>query len=257
MYIFNSPASTLNIDVRDLPVDDMMVNGNYLSDIDGYRQFHVSGRGILSQRLNLIQVPARAGAFLDYETKEVRIITVTYMLTGRSSNHLREIYQELNDRLSGRLKLRFDDEPEWEYEAVLSKSDNKPEQSYQFTGSFELTCWNPYKQLDPQESTGLIRLTHAEQVLPERVEATVSVVTDTIEILNGTKKVGLVGNYNAGDKLVIEWLENEVKITVNTVNKLHELRFFDYPETFFIKDGDKITGTNVTITKVTWRDEVL
>lgn len=240
------------------PSDDMLVNGKSLGDIDGYRQLHVSGRGLVSQDPELVNVPARAGAFFSYTQDTVREIEVTYQLTGQSSNHLRDIYEELNNRLrGGLLSIRFIDEPEWEYQAVLSEVESKAEQSLQFVSSFKLVCPDPYKYKNQQESTGKIKLKHATEVLPETIEATVTTTTEQIAIVNGSQMIRFIGNYNAGDKLKITWDRTEITATVNTVNKLHELKFFDIPEAFYIKDGDTITGNNLKTDRVTWRDRRL
>ena len=244
------------------PKDDMLVNGRSLSDIEGYRQLHVSGRGIVSRNADLVEVPGRPGAFFNYSQDEVREIEVTFQLSGKSSNHLRDQYESLNNRLrevneEGMLSLRFIDEPEWEYQAVLNEVESKAEQSLQFVSSFKLVCPDPYKYKDQQESTGKIKLKHATEVLPESIEATVTTTTEQIVIVNGNQTISFIGNYKAGDKLKITWDRTEITATVNTVNKLHELKFFDIPEAFYIKDGDIITGSNLRINRVTWRDRRL
>lgn len=239
------------------PSDDMLVNGKSLGDIDGYRQLHVSGRGLVSQDPELVNVPARAGAFFSYTQDATREIEVTYQLTGQSSSHLRDQFERLNNALRGLLKVRFIDEPEWEYQAVLSDVDSKAEQSLQFVSSFKLVCPDPYKYKDQQESTGKITLKHATKVLPDTIEATVTTTTEQIAIVNGDQTIRFIGNYNAGDKLKITWDQTEITATVNTINKLHELKFFDIPEVFYIQDGDMITGSNLRIERVEWRDRRL
>ena len=244
------------------PQDDMLVNGRSLSDIEGYRQLHVSGRGIVPMNADLVEVPGRPGAFFNYSQDEVREIEVTFQLSGKSSNHLRDQYEALNNRLrevneEGMLSLRFIDEPEWEYFGILTEVDDKPEQSLQLIGSFKVVCPDPYKYKDAQESRGRIRLKHASKVTPELIEGTVIKTTDTIAVKNGSEEIRLNGNYNSGDKLKIEWLREYVNITVNSVNKLHELSFHNYPETFYIKDKDILTGVNITFNKVAWRDRRL
>lgn len=239
------------------PSDDMLVNGKSLSEIEGYRQLHISGRGLVSQDPELVNVPARAGAFFNYTQDSIREIEVTYQLTGQSSSHLRDQFERLNKALRGLLKVRFIDEPEWEYQAVLSEVDSKAEQSLQFVSSFKLVCPDPYKYKDQQESTGKITLKHATKVLPETIEATVTTTTEQIAIVNGDQTIRFIGNYNAGDKLKITWDQTEITATVNTINKLHELKFFDIPEAFYVKDGDTITGNNLKIDRVTWRDRRL
>ena len=239
------------------PSDDMLVNGKSLSEIEGYRQLHISGRGLVSQDPELVNVPARAGAFFNYTQDSIREIEVTYQLTGQSSSHLRDQFEQLNNALRGLLKLRFIDEPEWEYQAYLSDVDNKAEQSLQFVSSFKLVCPDPYKYKNKQASTGKVTLKHAQQVLPETIEATVTTTTEQIAIVNGDKAIRFIGNYRSGDKLKITWDQTEITATVNTINKLHELKFFDIPETFYVKDGDTITGNNLKIDRVTWRDRRL
>ena len=239
------------------PSDDMLVNGKSLSEIEGYRQLHISGRGLVSQDPELVNVPARAGAFFNYTQDSIREIEVTYQLTGQSSSHLRDQFERLNNALRGLLKVRFIDEPEWEYQAYLSDVESKAEQSLQFVSSFKLVCPDPYKYKNQQESTGKITLKHATEVLPETIEATVTTTTEQIAIVNGDQPISFIGNYNAGDKLKITWDQNEITATVNTVNKLHELKFFDIPEVFYIQDGDTITGNNLKIDRVTWRDRRL
>lgn len=244
------------------PQDDLLVNGRSLSDIEGYRQLHISGRGIVPMNAYLVEVPGRPGAFFNYSQDEVREIEVTFQLSGKSSNHLRDQYEALNNRLrevneEGMLSLRFIDEPEWEYFGVLTEADDKPEQSLQLIDSFKLICPSPLKYRTEQSSAGIIRLKHANQVLPELIEGTVSNATDYIAFKNNDLRIGLKGNYNKGDKVRVEWFKDHVDITVNSVNKLHELSFFSYPETFFIKDKDHLSGIDIDINKVIWRDRRL
>lgn len=111
-------------------------------------------------------------------------------------------------------------------------------------------------QSDKQSSTtGLVQLTNASMVLPTKIEAMVSANANEITIQTGYNTIRFKGNYLAGNRLKIEWLENEISIMYDGRSILTELVRLSDPESFFLRDGTRVIGKNMVVTLVEWRDE--
>lgn len=240
------------------PSDNLKVNGRYLNNlINGYRQLYVSGRSLISQDVEHEKIPGKAGAHVKSVHINPREIEVFYMLEARNSVELREQFAMLNQVLRGELSLVFDDEPEFTYTGYLSGTDEIAEQTLTIKSSFKLFVPNPYKQRVKQSSNGAIDLKSAREVLPLKLIVTTTKTTDNVEIINGAKRMKLVGNYNANTTITFEWTDSEVKITYLNRSILRDLYHLSVPEEFVLRNKDVVRATNATVTLIEWRDEQL
>ena len=259
MYSYNRLKSGDNYH-RDQPSDDMMINGEYLSELlNGYRQLHVSGRFLIDQDVDITTIPMRAGGWFNYATDKVRTVEIKYQMQADTSEELRDTYAEFNriikrGQQDGLLEIRFKDELDWEYRGVFSSSDAPPEQALSFTGSFTLIMPDPYKYGRPQQSSGYITMANADKVLPSKIVVTTQ-QTPTFSILNGDLEIPFVGSYASGGTVTINFGDDEIKIDYNGRNILSELRWKNDLEVFYLKRGDTITGDKCTIKSVEWRDK--
>lgn len=262
MYNFRDISTTSAKDSF-TPSDNMMLNGKGLNElVQGYRQLSVSGRGIISRRLDLTEVPARSGGWYGGSVDETREITVSYYLEAPSSSELRSRFERLNEVLrevgsNGYLALSFADEPEYTYYGVLQGAEDFEENHLSLVSEFTILCPEPKKQGPIKSSTGSISLTNTSKVLPRKITLTVSGTVDTVEVINGTKKLVLKGSYKAGDVITFDFKPDDFEIFLGSRLILLDLQLYSPLEDFWLRNGDTVTAKNATVTRIEWRDERL
>ncbi|MDK7187923.1 distal tail protein Dit [Facklamia hominis] len=236
------------------PSDDMLIKGQYLSDlVPGYQQLHVSGRGLLSRSVKRDTIPRRAGSWYSYSQDEEGIITVTFKLEAPTSEELRERYWQLNKILrpdGDFLKLKFRDELDYTYEAIFMEGESNPEQALSVIDKLVFVCPDPYKYKEVESSSGTID--SSDWVELTEITGTVKASARTIDITNGRETIHLKGNYVSGDKIVIRF-GDEISITKNGNNILHELQLHSPLEFFDVKNGERITSNELDI-QFKWRE---
>lgn len=253
MYEFTDLKVTTNQTLK-LASDCMSVNGEYLETlIKGYRQLYVSGRGLVSRKVKRDDVPRRAGSWFNYAQDEERIIRVTFKLEAPTSDELRERYWQLNKLLRPNgdfLKLKFRDELDYTYKAVFMEGDDIPEQALSVIDKLVLVCPNSYKYKEIKSSSGTVNSSDWIELI--EITGTVKSSTRTIDITNGRETIHLKGNYASGDKIVIHF-GDEISITKNGNNILHELQLHSPLEFFDMKNGECITSNELDI-QFKWRE---
>lgn len=241
------------------PSDNITLNGVDLMDaIPQYRQVKVSGRGLVGREVNTTTIPARSGVRVNSLQEKPIELEVEYILDCNSNEELRGAFEKLNKILKKDdiLTIRFADTQGYSYQGHFTNAGSISQTNYLAQGSFTLFVPYPYMQSDKQSSTtGLVQLTNASMVLPTKIEATVSVNANEITIQTGYNVIRFKGNYLAGNRLKIEWLENEISIMYDGRSILTDLVRLSDPESFFLRDGTRVTGKNMVITLVEWRDE--
>lgn len=241
------------------PSDNITLNGVDLMDaIPQYRQVKVSGRGLVGREVNTTTIPARTGVRVNSLQEKPIELEVEYILDCNSNEELRGAFGKLNKILKKDdvLTIRFADTQGYSYQGHFTNTGSISQTNYLAQGSFTLFVPYPYMKSDKQSSTtGLVQLTNASMVLPTKIEATVSVNANEIAIQTGYNVIRFKGNYLAGNRLKIEWLENEISIMYDGRSILTELVRLSDPEIFFLRDGTRVTGKNMVITLVEWRDE--
>lgn len=243
------------------PSDNLIINGQPLNNlVEGYRHLTVTGRGLLGQNVSTTKVPGRRGVWVDDFTDEERTLEIKYQLTANTSAQMRYRFANLNRILrthapSGFLEISFRDEPEYIYYGYFNGADSFEETSLSIISKFSLLIPDGYKKKRPQNSTGLISLVDALEVLPESITVTPSKVTDRVQIVNGNKVISFSGSYAPGGDIVISFDPDEVKATYDGRNILSELDRLSPLEDFTVRHGDRITAVNATVKRVFWRDE--
>lgn len=239
-----------------MPSDAMKVNGEYLESlVDGYQQLVVSGRGIMAQEVEHLQIPGKDGAHLVRTYTSPRILTIQYKLEANTSEELRTLYNALNGVLRGALDLTFDDEPEWHYYGVLNTSDSPTENALSVVSSFTILCVDPYAYSEVKTSNPVV-LEYADAVLPKKITVK-GANKDNIKISNGVDDLTIFGGHTTSDTIVIEWNSEEVTVKKNGSNALTSLGWLSVPEMFYLTNGAQITVTNGTLSSVEWRDRKL
>lgn len=239
-----------------MPSDAMKVNGEYLESlVDGYQQLVISGRGILAQEVEHLQIPGKDGAHLVRAYTSPRILTIQYKLYANTSEELRAQYNALNGVLRGALDITFDDESGWHYYGMLNTSDSPPENSLSVVSSFTIFCADPYAYSEVKTSNP-VTLEYADAVLPKKITVK-GANQDNIKISNGVDELIIFGGHTTSDTIIIEWTPEEVLVTKNGNNALTYLSWLSIPEMFYLTDGAQITVTNGTLSKVEWRDRKL
>lgn len=238
------------------PSDEMLIGGNKI-DIPGYHQLVVSGRGLLPDKPQTTEVPARAGVWLNYNHTEPRVLTVQYRLQADSSEELRERFNQLNKllRAGDRLDVTFADEPGWHYYAVLSGANQFKEDRLSIVSEFELFCPDPYAY-GVLQSGSVIRLKYANEVLPKSIRL-ISQGTNNIYISNGRDRLVLNGSYGSYQIITIDYRPEQIVVLRDRVDVTTDLAQFSYPESFYLRDGDRIRVTGASLSKVEWRDRKL
>ena len=239
-----------------MPSDAMKVNGEYLESlVAGYQQLVVSGRGILSQEVEHLQIPGKDGAHLVRTYTAPRILTIQYKLDANTSEELRTQYNALNGVLRDTLDITFEDEPGWHYYGTLNTADSPPENALSVISSFTIMCVDPHAYSEVKTSNP-VALEYAEAVLPQKITVK-GANKDNIKISNGVDDLTIFGGHTTSDTIVIEWNPEEVTVKKNGSNALTSLGWLSVPEMFYLTNGARVTVTNGTLSKVEWRDRKL
>ena len=243
------------------PSDNMSINGVPLNQlVEGYRHLTVTGRGLLGQSVKSTSVPGRRGVWVEDVSDDERILEIRYQLEAKSSAEMRDKFSELNKILrthanSGYLEITFKDEPTYTYYGYFNSAEDIEEKSLSLVSKFTLLVPDGYKKIQAQNSTGLVSLSDALEVLPESITVTPTGTVNQVQIINGVKILSFSGSYVAGKEIVVRFGADEVTATYDGRNILGELDRFSPLERFTVKNGDTITANNATVKNVVWRDE--
>ena len=256
-------VQTVDYDSAIRAPDQLQVDGRFLEDaVPGYRQLSVSGRHLAGQEVTLVDIPARNGAWLEAVRTGVVEYEIQFAIKFSTTQQLQAAFNKLNKLLRGNrsddlITVSFKDIPSYSNQALLKGVSEKEQTDCIYTGSFSLIFPNPSWKKSPQSSTGTISLTDAFEVLPSKIEATVSSNASELEVRTPRSRMKFIGHYTAGKRLVVEWLADEIKVTYDGRSILSELAHLSVPEDFYLRNGDMVTGQNLTINRVEWRDERL
>ncbi|HHL9833490.1 TPA: phage tail protein, partial [Streptococcus pyogenes] len=85
------------------------------------------------------------------------------------------------------------DESDFTYKGYLSSAPNDAEQSLTLVSSFTILVPDPFKQGKTKSSAGLITLTDADEVLPDKIVLSTNSASE-IEIIAGNNRMKLKGH---------------------------------------------------------------
>lgn len=240
------------------PSDLMYINGKTIDEqIKGYKHISVSGRDIVGRRIESSEIPGRDGEWVDYITDDSVVLAVTFLLDASSSTELREVYSRLNNLLGvdKPLELRFRDELEWCMYGHFIKASIPKETDLGFFGELEFLIPQYVKYKDKQTSSGAISLTYADKVRPLRVVATPNKALNEIILKSNSSTLRVVNTtLRANTPIYFDWGSEEFSLTHAGRSLLYYIAWRDYPEEFYIKNGDRVQAENCSI-RVEWRDE--
>ena len=243
------------------PSDNMSINGTPVNEIvDGYRQLSVSGRGLVGQEVKTTSIAGRRGVWIEEISEPSKALEIKYQLEAKTSEELREKFDKLNLFLrttnsSNLLEVTFKDEPNFTYYAIFSGADSFEENSKSIVSRFSLLVPDGYKKSQLKTSTGIIELSGAFEVMPEKIVVTTTKTTDTVRITNGRQTISFTGAYDANQDITILFGTDEVKALYKNRSILSELDLFSDFENFKVRNRDTISATNATVKEVKWRDE--
>lgn len=243
------------------PSDNMSINGTPVNEIvDGYRQLSVSGRGLVGQEVKTTSIAGRRGVWIEDISEPSRVLEIKYQLEASTSEELREKFDKLNLFLrttnsSNLLEVTFKDEPNFTYFAIFSGADSFEENTKSIVSRFSLLVPDGYKKSQLKSSTGIIELTGAFEVTPEKIVVTTTKTTNTVKITNGRQTISFTGAYDANQDITILFGTDEVKVLYKNRSILSELDLFSDLENFKVRNRDTVSATNATVKEVKWRDE--
>lgn len=244
------------------PSDNMSINGTPVNEIvDGYRQLSVSGRGLVGQEVKTTSIAGRRGVWIEDISEPSRVLEIKYQLEAETSEALREKFDKLNLFLrtttndSKTLEVTFKDEPNFTYFAIFSGADSFEENTKSIVSRFSLLVPDGYKKSRLKDSIGLIELSGAFEVTPEKIVVTTTKTTNTVRITNGRQTILFTGAYDANQDITILFGTDEVKALYKNRSILSELDLFSDFENFKVRNRDTVSATNATVKEVKWRDE--
>lgn len=259
MYQFVDPNS-YQMNRGFVPSDNLKINGRYINDVvSGYQQLSVGGRSLISRKADTVDVPGRRGVWLNEIKDEPREIDINYQLSATNSAQLRERFSKLNQLLreTSILTLEFRDETDFEYTGVLTSAGNFSEDQLSIVDTFTLLIPDPYKKRRIQFSTGLVTLSDATQVLPEKIIIRTTKLTDRVEVVNGTKRIALSESFDANQLITFEFRADDISITYKNRSILYAVMLHAPLEEFYLKHQDRVTAVNAVVERIEWRDERL
>ena len=244
------------------PSDNMSINGTPVNAIvDGYRQLTESGRGLVGQEVKTTSIAGRRGVWVESISEPERVLEIKYQLEAETSEALRGKLNELNNFLrtkandSQMLEVTFKDEPDYTYFAILNGADTVEENKNNIVSRFSLLVPDGFKKSRSKSSTGIVELTGAFEVTPEKIVVTTTKTTNAVRITNGRQTISFTGAYDANQDITIIFEANEVKALYKNRSILSELDLFSDLENFKVRNRDTVSATNATVKEVKWRDE--
>ena len=205
-------------------------------NLEGFRTLAVSGRGLLSKNINSTDIPGTDG-------KEFR----------QKFNRLNMLLQTDEPKI-----LKFTDEQDYSYKAILQKGNDIEETSNSVVSTFTLLCLDPYKYKEVDKDTGVNNVTitklpnNKNEFTPELIKVIVNSVSDKIIIKNQTTTKKIIINHTSfavGDVLEID-LNKDYPLKLNSLVRSELIDFVESDFDFTVKQGDIITCSNSRVLEV-------
>jgi predicted phage tail component-like protein len=229
-------------------------------NLEGFRTLAVSGRGLLSKNINSTDIPGTDGKYFLYGNLEVRAIVVKFQLKATTNEEFRKKFNKLNMLLQTDEPkiLKFTDEPDYSYKAILQKGNDIEETSNSVVSTFTFLCLDPYKYKAVDKDTGVNNVTitklpnNRNEFTPELIKVIVNSVSDKVIIKNQTTTKKIIINHNSfavGDVLEID-LNKDYPLKLNTTVRSELIDFVESDFDFTVKQGDVITCSNSRVLEI-------
>lgn len=130
-----------------LPSEALCINGTYIEhEIEGYQTLYVSGREILENEIEELQIGKSDGSRYQGKRYTGRTIVVGYLLHAKTNNAFRKAFNKLNRILDvAEAKLVFNDEPDKYFIGTKQGGGSVPPGVNRVTGEIEFYCADPFK----------------------------------------------------------------------------------------------------------------
>lgn len=240
------------------PSDNIILSGrDLMEEIPQYRQVKVSGRGLVGREIDTTTIPGRPGVRVNFVHEKPIELEVDFILDCSSAEEVSEAFKKLNKilRKDEILTIRFADTPSYYYKGYYTSAGNVNQNGYLVQSSFTLFIPYPYMMSNEKTSTRNISLLNADKVLPNIIIAKVTKNTEEISLTNGRNTIRLIGHYEEGKTLAIQWTPTGIVVNYDGRSALTELALLSAPEDFYLRDGDTISGINLNILQVKWEEE--
>lgn len=228
-------------------------------NLEGFRTLAVSGRGLLSKNINSTDIPGTDGKYFLYGNLEVRAIVVKFQLKATTNEEFRQKFNRLNMLLQTDEPkiLKFTDEQDYSYKAILQKGNDIEETSNSVVSTFTFLCLDPYKYKETDKDTGVnnVRITklpnNRNGFTPELIKVIVNSVSDKVIIKNQTtaKKIIINNSFAVGDVLEID-LNKDYPLKLNTMVRSELIDFVESDFDFTVKQGDVISCSNSRVLEI-------
>ena len=228
-------------------------NGVVLDDtVPGFKTINVEGRTLIGRKNEKRKVPGADGEFLTSSTLDSRPIVVKYLLENTNSNY-RDNFNSDESKI-----LKFTDEPDYYFKAIIDNVDDIEETSNNVVSTFTFLCLDPYKYKDVDKDTGVnnTRITklpnNRNEFTPELIKVIVNSVSDKIIIKNQTTTKKIIINHTSfavGDVLEID-LNKDYPLKLNAMVRSDLIDFVESDFDFTVKQGDVITCSNSRVLEI-------
>lgn len=244
--------------------DELYVNGRTLTSLfdEGvYRQLSVTGRDIKPFYVETTNYLNRSGAGIESMTVDPIEIDIRYMVKVKSSEELREVFNTLQRALSGKLTIKFKDEPEYEYrDVVLTFSMREEESSYTHVSLFTLTAYNPYRIGAGVIEEAVVSLeTSYVPIHSINIEFNEGINNPKIEYYNGRRWEEFTVNASVeiGESLRLRVDEDTGKITVSGSYGNEVIDLGDLPHNMVLYNGayGRVRNSEGSVVTLAWRDK--
>ena len=151
----------------------------------------VRGRGIISQEIESVDIPARHGSYYRRRKKPPRILEIDIVIDAESPQDLRSKIDDLNEILAvdEPVQINFEDESEWTYYGIPEQSTEDEEIVSHSRQTLVIKCDDPYKYGDEKIAT----LNTNEGTIIEYEGSVPSPPTFELDVLSPTTYV-MIGN---------------------------------------------------------------
>ena len=247
MYKFEDTIKRERISDITLPISAMNYDGIWLEEaIEGYRTLTVSGREIIAPEIQSESV--HVGSIISSQRLPSRTLKITYQIKNDDPETILVNYRWLMEYLYREqdVPIYFNDELDVLYHGRFSGSDEVPGDRYTITASFDIYCADPRKYSTKTffaDEAIVIRFPYTTK--PVKISVKVK-KNGGIVVTDGDKNIKISESLKSGDLVVFDFLAGQVFI--NGLNKTSLLDLTSDFENFYLKQGQKITCSNGSLT---------
>lgn len=247
MYIFRDLNET--IEDKKTHIQTIFNGANLDTTLTGFRTLSVSGRTLIGRKNESFKIPSKDGALLVESSIEPRVITVKYQLEAKNNSDFRDKFNNLNLLLHTKeaKELKFSDELNYTFYAILQNVDSIEETTNSIVSSFSFLCLSPFKytKMTYNASNGVYCGVAYIDTVPDNITVTLKNSTDKLIVRNEVtnKKIVINNDFNADDVVDI-MLNDDYILKINNKYDSSKIDFLETDFDFTVKRGEKISASN-------------